>query len=123
MGSREGQELQFRKRGLVFARTEISPDEAADLTRRIRQKTDVLLGAFARGSGIHRWHREATPVGGELPAVIGAADAALFIAAKEQIGAAMRTARGNQTDRAVGGTKCAQILAENGDPDRRAIGF
>ena len=67
--------------------------------------------------------REAASVGGEFPAVIGAADAAVLVAAKEQVGAAVRAARRDETDRAVGGAERTQVLAEDGDADRRAVGF
>ena len=65
----------------------------------------------------------AVPVGTEFPAVIRAADAVLFVAAEEEIGAAMRATGGDETDFPVSGAEGAQVFAEDRDSDRRTVGF
>lgn len=70
---------------------------------------------------VHRGQRKAAPVDAEFPAVVGTANAAVFIAAKEQVGTAMRTAGRNQADRSIAGTEGAQVLAKDRNTDRRTV--
>ena len=95
------QELELRDFGPVFGRAEISPNETAGLACGISEEMDVFLGPVARRSWLHGRHREAASIGGELPAMIGAAYASVFIAAEEQIGAAMRAAWRDEADTAI----------------------
>src|SRR5205823_291903 len=60
---------------------------------------------------------------GELPAVIHAAESALFVATEEQRGAAVRTIVLQQADFTVGIPKRDQILTQQAHPLRRSVGL
>src|SRR5262249_58938428 len=68
----------------------------------------VLEGALLRLIG----HVDAAPGHVELPAVIGAAEPTLFIAAEEQRGAAMRAIHGEEPDLPARVAEGDQVFAE-----------
>ena len=75
-----------------------------------------LSGRFGR-------HVDAGAVAVELPAVIDAAQPALFVAAEEHRRAAMRTVRGDEADDAVRIAKRDQVFAEQAHARGRTVAF
>ena len=71
----------------------------------------------------HVRHVEAVAFDIEFPAVIGAANAFLLVAAEEQRGAAMRAAMIEDADTAQAVANRDQFFAEQHQPQRRAIGL
>src|SRR5947209_5045430 len=106
-----------RGRHLV-GRAEISPDEAAELDRRIGSDVDVLLELVLRRL-IELVKAIAFDV--ELPAVIDAPETAFLVASEEQGHPAMRAEFVDQTDPAVAVAERDEILAEQFDADRRTV--
>ncbi len=100
---------QFRHQ---LARAHIDPDHVGPFARRVGQQLDrVFVGRLRRrGRQI-----DAVAVDIELPAVEGAAQAALFVAAVVEVGAAMRAVRLDDADPPVGLAEGQQILAHDAD--------
>ncbi len=105
---------------LEFLGPQVGPHHAAAFASRIGADADLRLEQrvrrFAR-------HVDALAAAIELPAVVHAAHAALFVAAEEHRRAAMRAERVDQADVAVRIAKGDQIFAQQADADRWAVGF
>ncbi len=110
--------LELRQLGHRLARAHIDPDHVAPFARRIGEQLDrVLVGGFRRrGRQV-----DAVAVDVELPAMEGAAQAALLVAAVIEVGAAMRAVRLDDADPAVGGAEGQQLLAQDPDLLGRAV--
>ena len=106
--------------GRALARSEIRPHDLAELAGGVGLDGDRLVIA---GSGRHVRQVDALAVHVVLPAVIDAADTAVFVAAEEQVGAAVRAVRLDQSDPAFRVAKGDQIFAHHFDADRRAVGL
>src|SRR4051812_2188665 len=91
-----------QRRWIVAVRTHIGEKDSALLAHRI-SKMPHFLGKLA-ASRFAR-HRQTLPAKIEQPAVVGAANAAVFDVAVFQRRAAMRAMRTDQTDRALLVTK------------------
>jgi hypothetical protein len=115
---RQQRELDVRQRRLLPGGPEIGPHEVAPLARRIRAGTHLVAEAALGG---HRRHVHAAPVHVELPAVVGAAQAALLVPAEEQVGAAVRTHGIQQTHALVGVTERDEVFAEDLHAHGRAV--
>ena len=83
----------------------------------------MFCSAFSRAARVHGGRGKAASVGGEFPAMICTGDAAVLIAAEKQVGAAMRTARGDDPDGAVSAAEGAKVFAQDLDAQRRAVRF
>jgi hypothetical protein len=103
---------------LVLRWTHVDPDDAAQLVGGIRLDADALFEVTVRRLAGHVDARASRVV---LPAVIHAAQAALFVAAEEQWRAAVRAIRIEDADFAVGVPKSDQILAEGTCADRISV--
>src|SRR5258706_10947852 len=86
MGIRHGGEFPFGERRLFVRRTQIGPQDAAALDQRIGFQFDLLAEAALRRL---RRNLDALPAHVVFPAVIGAAQAVLLVAAKPERYAAM----------------------------------
>jgi hypothetical protein len=84
------------------SRTHVDPDQIAPFACRIGEQLDrVLVGRLRRrGRQV-----DAVAVNVEFPAVKGAANAALLVAAEIEAGAAMRAVRLDDADAAIGGAE------------------
>ena len=114
---REGGWLKFAH---LVRRSEIRPDEAAGLARRIG-----LVFHALRHVGAGRFGSEVDDVAlhVEFPAVIETAQPALFVAGEDKRGAAMRAQFVEHAEPALAVAEHDQVLAEQAHPQRRAIGF
>ena len=97
MRGRHQRHFQIRQVGHCIRRAHIGPDHVAPFAHRIGLDADQVLCIEI---GIRGRHVDAAAVGVELPAVIDAADAAFLVAAKPEIGAAMRTILVDHADHA-----------------------
>ena len=117
-----GDEAQFELGQLRhrLARAHVDPDHVGPFARRIGQQLDRVLvrGLRRRGRQV-----DAVAVDVELPAVEGAAQAAILVAAVIEVGAAMRTVRLDDADPSVGLPEGQQVLAEQADLLRRSVAF
>ena len=105
------------KLGLRLGRPHVGPDKTAPLFGWVRQ---VLGRSHARRCGLrHTFHHVAIHI--HLPAVVQAAQAAVFIAAKHQRHAAMRAVLVHHADAAVRVAKHHQVFAKNLRFDGRAV--
>jgi hypothetical protein len=73
--------------------------------------------------GRHAWHVDAIALGVEFPAVIDAAQTVPLVAAEEQRGAAVRAFMVHDADPAAAGAEGDQLLAEQHEAHRLAIGL
>ena len=96
----------------------VGPDHAVRLEAAIR--LGAHLGADVAIAG-HVRRLEAAAVGVELPAVIDAAQAAVFVAREIERRAAMRAVRAEQADLALRVAEGDQILAEQAHAKRRPV--
>ena len=123
VGGRDGGEIHLRQRRHMLRRTEVGPDVVAPLAHRIggdlHPRQQAVVGRPVLG---HRRNVQAVAVHVELPAVVGAAQAAVLVAAKEQVGAPVRTARLDQADAALAVAEGEQVFAEDGGALGRAVG-
>src|SRR5512135_3504402 len=90
-----------------FRRTHIRPDATACFERRVSPQLDLVFEAQFTG---FVGHVDALPTCIELPAVIRAADAFLFVASPEQMRVSMGAVRGCEPDLPGGCPKSDQIL-------------
>ena len=104
--------------GRRTARPHIRPDHLGEFTRRV--SLDAHL-ALIRGIGWHVRHLDAVTVEIEFPAVVDAANCAIFVAAEKQIRSAVRTGRLHQTDTPVAGAESDQVFVHHLDANWRAI--
>ena len=104
--------------GPQFLRAEISPDHAAAFDGRKGSRFHIGFDAIPV-RGVRQIDAIAVHV--ELPAVIDAADAALLIAAPEQVGAPVRAVGIQNAHAAVAVAERNQIFAKYAKPDRRAV--
>ncbi len=113
-------ELVLGLRGLLFRRTHVGPQHAALFDQRIGLQLD-LLGV----AGFLRLGRDVHALAGhvELPAVIGAAQAAFLVAAEPQRDAAVGAELVDEAELALGIAEGDETLAEQLQAHRRAIGF
>src|SRR5689334_6549702 len=96
---RYGRELPLRQRRLLLRRPHVGPQHAAALDERIGLQLDLLaVAALAR----LRRHLDALAGVVVLPAVIGAAQAAVLVAAEPQRHAAVRAELVGERELAVG---------------------
>ena len=111
-------ELPFRQRRLLLRRPHIGPQHAAALDQRIGFELDLLAeAAFLR----LRRHVDALPGHVVFPAMIGAAQAGLLVAAEPQRDAAMGAELVDQAEPAVAVAERQQALGQNLHPHRRAV--
>src|SRR5205823_2428632 len=110
--------LDLRQRRRFLALAHIDIDQAVALGDPIRLRLDVALEIRVVGD-VRRIDAIALRV--ELPAVIEAAQAVLLVAPQKQRGAAVRTFVVHDPDPTRGVAERDQSLAEQHQPDRRAI--
>ena len=104
----------------LLALAHVGPDEARALDHLVGLGLDAVLEVLRRR---HVRHVDAVAFDVELPAVIDAAQAAFLVAAEEQRGAAVRAAMLHDADPAVGVAEGDQLLAEQHQPHRLAVGL
>ncbi len=118
---RDDAKFELRQLGrLVLWRPQIGPHQVAKFARGVGLDADfaVVIGAFGH---IGQFHTLAGHV--VFPAVVDAANSAIFIAAKKQIRTPMRALGLDQADAALCVAKRQQLFAQQLYADRRAIGF
>src|SRR6266705_5867476 len=114
-------ELQLRDAfGHALLRPEVRPHDLAELAGGIGLDGDRVVIA---GTGRYVGQVDALAVHVVLPAVIDAADTAVFVAAEEKVRAAVRAVRLDQPYPAFRVAKGDQVLAHQFDADRRAVGL
>jgi hypothetical protein len=119
VGFRHSGPFELGQFGNLPGRTQIGPDNAAIFTRRIGRNGDLVVEAILRRF-IRHIHAGAGDI--EFPSVIDAAQAALFVAAPKEAGTPVRAELIDQAHPALGIAESDQVLAQNAQPDRRAIG-
>ena len=112
--------FEIRRRRLVLGRTHIDPDHVAALDARIRREFDLVAEA-----ALGRLRRNLDALAGDVifPAVIGAAQTVVLVAAEPQRDAAMGAEFVHHADAVLAVAERDQPLAEQFYPDRRAIGL
>ena len=113
-------ELEIGEWWRCFAAAHIDPDRAPLVPRRIGPGFHLVFEILM---GWHGGHVQAIAVHIVLPAVIDTTDAALFVAAKEERGAAVRAAVIHDADAARGVAKGDQLFAKRQQPQRIAVGL
>ena len=114
------QHLERRQRRRHFALAHIDPDDAALLGDLVGLGLDAVGEALVLGQ-VRLVEAVAFDV--ELPAVIGAAEAAFLVAAEEHRGAAVRAAVIEDADAALAVAEGDQLLAQELDAHRRGVGL
>ena len=116
-----GQQRGFhhRQRRRLGARAHIGPDQPVALGHRIGLGADLVTELLMRRQV---GHLEARAVGVVLPAVIDAAQPAVLVAAEEQRGGAVRAAVVEDSDAPLGVAERDQLLAQQHEAHRRAVG-
>ena len=111
-------EFVVRQPRPVFGRPHIGPQHAAALDQRIGAQRRLLAEA-----GLIRFGRQVHALAGHVvfPAVIGAADAAFFIAAEPQRHTAVGAEFLDQAQPALGVAKRQQLFGQQLNPHRRAV--
>src|SRR5690606_15521118 len=111
-------ELELRQRRLAGRIPHVGPEDVADLDQRVRGELDVL--AEAR---VVRLRGDLDALAGDvvLPAVVGAAQAALLVAAEPQRGAAVGAELVDQAVAAVAVAERDEPLRQQLEPDRGAV--
>ena len=117
---RHHREFPLRQRRLVVGRPHIGPQHVADLHQRVGGQLDLLAEAALNRLGRHV---HALPIHIVFPAVIGAAQAGLLVAAEPQRHPAMGAKLVDQAIAAFQIAEGDQAFGEKLDPDRRAIVF
>ena len=113
-------ELPLRQRRLLLGRAHVGPQHAAALDQRIGLQLDLLaVAAFAR---LGR-HLDALAGVVVLPAVVGAAQAAVLVAPEPQRHAAVGAELVGQRELVVGVAPGQQPLGQELEPHRRATGL
>ena len=112
---RKSGRLEFRHGRQV---AHVDPHKAAGFAHRIGARLDLVVDLGARRLGRHV---EAVAVDVEFPAVIEAAQAAFFVAAQHQRGAAVRTVFVQHAKAALGIAECHEVVAERANTHRRAV--
>ena len=118
VGGRNQPGFERGQGGRRTARPHIRPDHLGEFTRRVSLDTHLAL---IRGIGWHVRHLDAVTVEIEFPAVVDAANCAIFVAAEKQIRSAVRTGRLHQTDTPVAGAESDQVFVHHLDANWRAI--
>ena len=113
-------ELEIGEGRRLGAVAHVEPDHAIALVRAVRLGLDLVLEILVRR---HVRHVEAVAVHVELPAVIDAAEAVIFVAPIEQGGAAVRAAMVEHAEPAARVAEGDQGLAQRGKPHRVAVGL
>ena len=112
---RKFEDLDVRERRLEAWRAEVGPHEPSAFERRVGIRTDAVLER--RSLGAVR-HVDALAAAIELPTVVDAAQPVLLVTAPVQVRAAMRTVRGEQSDRAGGVAESDELFVEHVHADR-----
>ena len=110
---------EVRQRRPVLRRSEVGPDDAARLRRRVGRGADLVREAQLLRL-VHHVHAAAVDV--ELPAVVDAAQAAVLVAAEEERHEPVRAVLVEEPDAAARVAEGDQLLAEQLDAHRRAVG-
>ena len=118
LGQHQHFDVGQRRRFLALAH--VGPDEARALDHLVGLGLDAVLEVLRRR---HVRHVEAVAFDVEFPAVIDAAQAAFLVAPEEQRGAAMRAAMLHDADAAVGVAEGDELLAQQHEPHRLAVGL
>ena len=120
VGVRHGGPLELRRRRRMLLRPHVSPDDAAQLHGGVggggHLGREVAVGGF-----VH--HVGALAVDVEFPAVIHAAQAAFLVASQPQRRQPVGTQFFQQADASVGVAESDQLLAQELDADRLAVGL
>ncbi len=120
LAGRHGGKLPFRQRRLQFGRAHVDPDHTAALDQRVGLELDfVAIAALTR----LRRDIDALAVNVVFPAVVRAADAVFFIAAKPQRHAAVGTKLVDHAQPALRVAEREQALRQQLQPDRRTVGL
>ena len=101
------------------ARAHVRPDDAAALLTWIRDGSDLVL-EIALGRLVR--HVETAPGDVELPAVVDAAQAMLFVAPEEQRCAPVRAVQAQDARAAGAVAESDEVLAEDSEASGRTIG-
>src|SRR5712691_3849500 len=110
--------LELRQFGLFVAWTHVHPDRSAPLAGRVRLDVNLVFEvALGRLAG----HVYAGALGVELPAVVDAAQATLFVSAEKERRAAVRTEGADDANLAVGVAERDQVFTQNADPRGFAV--
>src|SRR3989442_11630089 len=110
--------LQLRHARHLSRWSHISPDNPAELTSRIRFQMYLLLESTLRR---FRWHIHTVTLHIKLPTVKDASQARLFVPAKKQGRAAMRTMLIHESNPVIGIAKRHQIFTQQPHSYRRAV--
>src|SRR5581483_10767710 len=114
MAGRHAGPFQLRHFGLEVWRAQVGPDEAASLLAGVSCQADVVLEAELRWFG---GLIDAVPRDVILPAVIDATQAAVLVAAEEEVSAAVGAVAVDEADLAVAVAEGHQLLAEDVNAD------
>ena len=118
MRRRQRRPFEFRERRLQLGRPHVGPQDSAALDQRIGLQLDLLAeAAFGR----LRRHLDALAGVVVFPAVIGAAQPVVLVAAEPQRHAAMRAELVGQRESALRVAPGQQPLGQKLDPHRRAF--
>jgi hypothetical protein len=113
-------DLEAQKRRLEILRAHIRPDGATAIYRWVSRDFDLVLKVAL---GWLRGHIDAITINIELPAVVHAAQAALFIAAEEKACTPVRAIVINEAYVTVGVTERYQLFAQQLGANGWAIWF
>ena len=113
---RQRAHLELRQLGWhALAGAEVSPHHFACFARCIRLDRDLaVVGRIRR----HVRHIDAASFHVVLPAVVDAAQAAVLVAAEEEVGAAVRAAGLDQADTAIARAEGDQVLSHHAQTNR-----
>src|SRR5262245_34165470 len=114
---RHVENFELRQGRRLALRSHVDPDHAGALQHLIGLGLHLLLEARRRQTG----HVEAVAGNIEFPTVIDAAQAALFVAAQKQRGAAVRAAMIHHADATGAVAKGDQLLAKQQQANRRTV--
>ena len=112
----QGAPLQFGRLGHFVGRPHVGPDDAAALHAGVAFDVHVRTG-FGVGGDVHT-----LAIAVELDAVVGAADAVFFVAAKVKRHTSVRTKLADHAGLAVGVAKRQQLFAQQLDAHLRTVG-
>ncbi len=104
--------------GWRVGRTHVGPQHAAPLDERIRLQLDLLRETRILG---FRWHVHALPGHVVLPAMVGTAQPAFFVAAEPQRNAAVSAELVDESQPSVRVAECDQPLRKELYPDGRTV--